>query len=151
MTREEIDEELEKAQLTTNSDKTYEALSIARAMVKAHINYETIAKVCVDNALRAATIEIAGEDEMPFMEFLNKVSSGDFLIIRKQDMEIKPIPYEGEEEIKRAYDRGYNQACKDKIDAPYKEAEWLPQYEGKWVVDEEAKDAESKEAEHGTN
>ncbi len=93
MTRKEIDEEIEKAQLTTNSEKTYEALSIARAMVKAHINYETIAKVCVDNALRAATIEIAGENEMPIMEFIERVGSGEYHVIRKEDTQIKPIPF----------------------------------------------------------
>lgn len=104
------------------------------------IDFESLAKTHVDIVLHETTIEIAGEGKMPLMEFLDKVGSGDFYVIRKEDTQIKPIPYEGEEEIKRAYDRGYNQACKDKIDAPYKEAEWLPQYEGEWVAESEAEE-----------
>lgn len=126
MTIEKIIKHLEYLKIAAEIDAKPESINAeiigaAIQVIKERLTYEALAMVCVDNALRAAKIEIAGEDEMSIMEFMDRVSNGEYYIIRAKDNEIKPLPYEGEEEIKRAYDRGYNQACKDKIESPYKE------------------------------
>ena len=102
MTIEKIIKHLEYLKITAENDAKPESIDaeiIGAAIwaIKERLTFEAIAKVCANDALRAVKIEIAGEGEMSLMEFMNKVGNGDFYVIRKEDTQIKPIPYEGEE------------------------------------------------------
>lgn len=107
MTIEKIIKHLEYLKIAAKIDAKPESINaeiieaaiqvISGKVIKEFLNYEKIAKACVDNAPRAATVEIAGEGEMSVMEFMERVSNGEYYIIRAKDNEIKPLPYEGEE------------------------------------------------------
>ena len=102
MTIEKIIKHLEYLKLAAENDTKPESINVeiieaAIQAIKERLTYEAIAKVCVDNALRAVKIKIAGEGEMSVMEFMDRVSNGEYYVIRAKDIEIKPLPYEGEE------------------------------------------------------
>lgn len=102
MTIEKIIKHLEYLKIAAEIDAKPESINAeiieaAIQVIKERLTYEAIARVCADDALKAVKIEIAGEGEMSVREFMDRVKNGEYHIIRKEDTEIKPLPYEGEE------------------------------------------------------